>query len=109
MRGTRYLGRGMSRWDGGDVSGGRPGEPGGRRWSYGIVLDGCSRRGPDRTVRASDGTGHGVTALIRVPQLISGARVSPHVWSRWNVAKEHDCPMYSLAIQIVDPTGTEAP
>ena len=49
--------------------------------------------------------GQGVTALILVPQLISGARVSPHVRSFWKVAKVHGCPMYSVAIQIVEPTG----
>jgi hypothetical protein len=50
-----------------------------------------------------------VTALILVAQLINGARVLPQVWSRWKVANEQDCPMYSDASQIVEPSATAAP
>jgi hypothetical protein len=46
---------------------------------------------------------------MRVAQLISGARVFPHVMSRWNVANEHDWSMNSDASQIDEPTGTAAP
>jgi hypothetical protein len=46
-----------------------------------------TRMGPGRTNPARPPgvhlSGHGVTALIRVAQLISGARVFPQVGSRW--------------------------
>ena len=65
---------------------------------------GCSRSRTSDLVRGDQG----VTAAILVAQLISGARVLPHVWSTWNCAKVQDCPMYSVASQIVDPTASAA-
>ena len=62
---------------------------------------------PDRR-RRRDGRDQGVTAAILVAQLISGARVLPHVGSTWYVSNEQDCAMYSVASQIVDPTASAA-